>query len=298
MRVRAFLCLVGLGASTFFACGRSDLEDDDLGLPGVDGGGVGSTTSGGIGGGGIGGVGNGGAGGIPFGGSGGIVTGGTGGVPFGGSGGIVTGGSGGIFGGAGGVTGGSGGIITGGTGGIVTGGTGGIVTGGTGGGGTGGIKDGGNFFDSFPFPDSGPIADCVECADENCNSQINACFNNPACAQGVVCAATSCGGFNLQCILQCFGGNFQAGFQAFQSFLCLAQNCGQQCIGVITGGGGPGGGGGPVPPPNSSEGFTPRAGGWYGTVTPEFSAETGIPEGNVYVPSIEVLDALEVAPQN
>jgi hypothetical protein len=297
MRVRALLCLVAAGALPFFACGRSDLEDDDLDFPGFDGGGVGSTTSGGFGGigtGGIstGGIGNGGSGGIGLGGSGGTVTGGTGGTPFGGAGGIVTGGSGGTpFGGSGGIPIGGAGGITGGTGGISVGGFGGIVTGGT-----GGIKDGGNIFDSFPFPDSGPIADCVACADENCNSQINACFNNPACAQGVVCAATSCGGFNLQCILQCFGGNFQAGLQAFQSFLCLAQNCGQQCIGVITGGGGPGGGGGPVPPPNSSESFTPRAGGWYGNVSPEASDETGLPEGNVYVPSIEVLDALQGSP--
>jgi hypothetical protein len=299
MRVRAFLCLVGLGASTFFACGRSDLEDDDLLFSGFDGGGIGSTTSGGFGG--VGGGVTGGIGGGVTGGTGGGVTGGSGGIPVGGSGGIPTGGGGIGNGGAGGIiTGGTGGAI-GGSGGVPTGGTGGVPTGGTGGtptGGTGGIKDGGNFFDSFPFPDSGPIADCVSCADQSCNDQVNACFNNPACAQGVVCAATSCGGFNLQCILQCFGGNFQAGLQAFQAFLCLAQNCGQECIGAIIGGGGPGGGGGPVPPPNSSESFTPRAGGWYGNVSPEEAKQTGLPAGNVYVPSIEVLDALQGAPVN
>jgi hypothetical protein len=304
MRVRALICFLASGTMLFFACGRSDMEDDLL-FGGVDGGGVGSTLGGGTGGivsgGGSGGTVVGGSGGIITGGFGGIVTGGSGGIPIGGAGGI-TGGTGGIsVGGFGGiVTGGAGGV-TGGTGGISVGGSGGIVTGGTGGfGGFGGFPTDGSFFDTFPFPDSGPIFECVSCAQQNCESQVNACFNNPACAQGVVCAATSCGGFNLQCILQCFGGNFQAGLQAFQTFICLASNCGQECIGAIIGGGGPGGGGGPVPPPapSSSESFTPRAGGFYGNVSPDEAAATGMPAGPVYIPPVEVLDAIDDASQN
>ncbi len=156
------------------------------------------------------------------------------------------------------------------------------------------IDDGGNFFDAFPFPDSGPIFNCVSCAEQNCKNQVNACYNDPACASGVVCAATSCGGFNLQCVLSCFQGKFQAAIKAFQVFTCLAQNCGQSCIGVVTGGGGlpPPGGGGPAPGGGSQTELPPVAGGFSGYVTPEMAASTGLPAGPVYVPSIEVFDAV------
>ncbi|HMR09005.1 MAG TPA: hypothetical protein PKA88_24665, partial [Polyangiaceae bacterium] len=111
----------------------------------------------------------------------------------------------------------------------------------------------------------------------------------PACASGVVCALTSCtGGFNFQCIFGCFGGNIQAALQAFGAFSCLAQNCGQQCVGAIIGGGGgtpPTPGTPPAPP-------APAAGGVFGYVSPSESAQYQIPAGPMYLPSFEVLDAL------
>jgi hypothetical protein len=220
---------------------------------------------------------------------------------FGGS----VGGSGG-FGGSVGGSGGSGGSVggSGGVGGSVggSGGFGGSVggSGGFGGsvGGSGGSPPDANFFDSFPFPDSGPIADCVQCAEQSCSSQVNACFNNSACAQGIVCAVTSCGGFNLGCIFGCFGGDFGAAIQAFQVFSCLAQNCGQQCIGVITGGGAGGApvdaGSPPSPAGGASGGGLPaaRAGGSYGHLPPELAAALGLSSTLVYVPPVEVLDAV------
>ncbi len=299
MRARALLSSVVLLSLPFVACGRSEMEDD-LELPGIGGAGFGGAPV--IDGGGSGGTGNlGGAGGVAgagamggFGGAAGAgAMGGFGGVAgagaMGGFGGVAGAGA---MGGFGGTTGGFGGVgATGGSGGT-TGGSGGI---GAFGGSGGSVTDGGNFFDAFPFPDSGPIFNCVSCAEQNCKNQVNACYNDPACASGVVCAATSCGGFNLQCVLSCFQGKFQAAIKAFQVFTCLAQNCGQSCIGVVTGGGGlpPPGGGGPAPGGGSSQTeLPPVAGGFSGYVTPEMAASTGLPAGPVYVPSIEVFDAV------
>lgn len=303
MRARALLSSVVLLSLPFVACGRSEMEDD-FELPGIGGAGFGGAPV--IDGGGSGGTGNlGGAGGVAgagamggFGGAAGAgAMGGFGGVAgagaMGGFGGVAGAGA---MGGFGGTTGGFGGV--GATGGVPVGGFGG-TTGGSGGigafGGSGGsVTDGGNFFDAFPFPDSGPIFNCVSCAEQNCKNQVNACYNDPACASGVVCAATSCGGFNLQCVLSCFQGKFQAAIKAFQVFTCLAQNCGQSCIGVVTGGGGlpPPGGGGPAPGGGSQTELPPVAGGFSGYVTPEMAASTGLPAGPVYVPSIEVFDAV------
>jgi len=35
-----------------------------------------------------------------------------------------------------------------------------------------------------------------------------------------------------------------------------------------------------------------RAGGFYGVVTPEMAASTGLPAGPVYLPSLEVFDGV------
>jgi hypothetical protein len=319
MRARVFFTLATALSLPFVACGRSEMEDDLYDLPGVDaavGATGGTTTTGGTGGttetGGTGGTtetggtggfagsaatggtsGTGATGGTDTGGTSG--TGATGGTNTGGTSGTGATGGTGAFGG----TGATGGTSTGGTsgtgatGGTSTGGTG--ATGGTSTGGTGGsVTDGGNFFDAFPFPDSGPIANCVTCADQSCNSQVNACYNNPACAGGVVCAVTSCGGFSLGCVLSCFGGNFQAAIQAFAAFTCVATNCGQQCIGAIGGPGG--GGGGPVPPPpgaNPAEPiFTPMNGGLYSVIPDALAKQTGLPAGPVFIPPPAVFEQI------
>ena len=109
----------------------------------------------------------------------------------------------------------------------------------------------------------------------------------------MVCAVTSCGGFNLSCIFSCFSGDFNAAIQAFQAFSCLASNCGQQCVGAIIGGGGGGGGGAPPPLPGAPAlPQTPVAGGYYAVVPPELAQALSIPAGPVYMPPIEVLDSM------
>lgn len=151
---------------------------------------------------------------------------------------------------------------------------------------TGGNEaDGGkDFFDALPIPlpDSGPVGECVNCLQENCNDSINKCYNDPDCAQGIQCAITECfiggmggggtmgggnpigggnplgggGGLNFQCLLGCFNGDISAAFAAIQSFQCITQTCGSVCGGDILGGGGGGFplgglGGGPGPMPGA-----------------------------------------------
>lgn len=174
------------------------------------------------------------------------------------------------------------------TGGSGAGGTGtaGTGVGGKGGGGKGnggkggGGKDAGDIFDAFPLPDSGPIGMCVDCLKNNCDAQINACYNNPNCLAGIQCSIQKCfagtgaggmgmgvgggtamgvgggtgmgvgggtgagggGGVNFQCLLGCFNGDIGAAFSAIQAFQCVSMSCGSACTGGL--GAGAGGGGG------------------------------------------------------
>ena len=167
-----------------------------------------------------------------MGGSGGAIPGGTGGSAPGGSGGAVTGGLG------GGPVGGSGGTVRDG-GPPPRGGTGGVIIDGgppPAGGSGGGIRDGGggSFFDAFPFPDSGPVATCVNCAAEYCADLVDACWGSPGCVQGVVCLVTSCTPDDVPCIFGCFGDPAIAG-TGVTTVLCVAESCGADCLDAFIG---------------------------------------------------------------
>lgn len=108
-------------------------------------------------------------------------------------------------------------------------------SGGTGGGGSGGTGG------------TGPIA-CISCISQNCPS-VQKCVMDKKCRDGVTCSMQKClsggGQPNLQCMLGCFNGDYQAAFSAFQAVQCFTSKCGQTCGGLIPGlpgGGTPGGG--------------------------------------------------------
>ena len=92
-----------------------------------------------------------------------------------------------------------------------------------------------NLFDIFPLPDGG----CPGCIRDRCGSQINACFNNPACAAGLLCTLQMCAGgllgeggvspSSLVCVLGCFGGDQSLAFLAIGSFTCVTMTCGGAC---------------------------------------------------------------------
>jgi hypothetical protein len=92
-----------------------------------------------------------------------------------------------------------------------------------------------NLFDIFPLPDGG----CPGCIRDRCGSQINACFNNPACAAGLFCTLQMCAGgllgdsglspSSLVCVLGCFGGDQSLAFLAIGSFTCVTMTCGGAC---------------------------------------------------------------------
>jgi hypothetical protein len=48
------------------------------------------------------------------------------------------------------------------------------------------------------------------------------------------------GGPDLQCFLECFDGDTDAAFKAFQALTCVFMNCQDECGGLL-GGGFPGG---------------------------------------------------------
>lgn len=84
-----------------------------------------------------------------------------------------------------------------------------------------------------PTTSGGPL-DCFACVQSSCPA-AGACFQNPACLQGTICAVSQClgGGPNFGCVLNCFNGDFMAAFQALQAVGCVFQQCGQQCQGLF-----------------------------------------------------------------
>jgi hypothetical protein len=93
-----------------------------------------------------------------------------------------------------------------------------------------------NLFDVFPLGDAG----CPACIRDRCGEQINACINNPACANGLFCTLQMCaggllggdGGFtptDLVCVLGCFNGDTATAFMAIGSLTCVTMTCGGSC---------------------------------------------------------------------
>lgn len=177
-------------------------------------------------------------------------------------------------GGAGG-SGGYGGGIVGGAGGTTAGAGGGTSgTGATGGGGSGGdtpdadvpdvsvdapppdaASDAKDFFDTLPPIPDGALGDCVACLEEECGEEINACYNDPTCVEGIQCTVTEClaggggggagggggggGGIDFQCVLGCFDNDMGSAMTALAVFQCVTQSCGEDC-GMGSGGAGGG----------------------------------------------------------
>lgn len=110
-----------------------------------------------------------------------------------------------------------------------------------------------DFFDLFPIPDSGPIGACATCVADHCRSQVNACLNDTACRNGMVCTVMKClgggGTPDFACVLGCFGGDFGEAAKAISAFTCVISSCGSTCGGIF--GGGRDGGG---PPPTDAGG--------------------------------------------
>jgi hypothetical protein len=91
-----------------------------------------------------------------------------------------------------------------------------------------------DLFDVFPLPDAG----CPACIRDRCGSQINACFINPACAQGLFCTLQMCLGGILDagvgpaaygCVLGCFNGDQATALTAIGSIQCLTMTCAGAC---------------------------------------------------------------------
>jgi hypothetical protein len=85
---------------------------------------------------------------------------------------------------------------------------------------------------------SGDPIDCAVCVATDC-PQIAECIADPVCAEGLVCTLTGCiadGAPDLQCISECFGGDFEAALGALEALGCVVTTCGDACGGLIPSG--------------------------------------------------------------
>jgi hypothetical protein len=114
-----------------------------------------------------------------------------------------------------------------------------------------------DFFDSVVF-------NCPSCLQDQCGTDINDCYNDPTCWQGIQCAVTDClagggggaggsggggGQIDFACVLGCFNNDMGSAMTALTMFTCITQSCGEACgLGGFAGGGGAGGGGNIVLP--------------------------------------------------
>ena len=81
---------------------------------------------------------------------------------------------------------------------------------------------------------SGGPVDCLLCVNSEC-PEVQACILDPVCSQGLVCIFTDCGTSNpdLQCAIDCFGGDFGAALDGIQAIGCVFTSCGDECAGLI-----------------------------------------------------------------
>lgn len=116
--------------------------------------------------------------------------------------------------------------------------------------------DGKDFFDALPpLPEGGPIGECVGCLQQQCGEEINACYNDPTCVEGIQCTITDClvggggggaggsggggGGIDFMCVLGCFDNDIGSAMTAISMFTCITESCGDEC--GLSGAGGAGG---------------------------------------------------------
>ena len=77
-------------------------------------------------------------------------------------------------------------------------------------------------------------SNCLECISQSC-PEATACFQNPACVEGLICGASACGGLEgpvaLRCWVACFNGDTGLALQALTAAVCLSARCSVACQG-------------------------------------------------------------------
>lgn len=88
------------------------------------------------------------------------------------------------------------------------------------------------------------ILDCGLCVTQKCGTKVARCVQDAACGKALQCVAQKCvlGGFDLQCLSGCTGGDPQTALKAFEIAQCITGICGESCtaglpIGILGGGG-------------------------------------------------------------
>jgi hypothetical protein len=88
------------------------------------------------------------------------------------------------------------------------------------------------------------ILDCGLCVTQKCGTKVARCVQDNACGKALQCVAQKCllGGFDLQCLSGCTGGDPQTALKAFEIAQCVTGVCGESCtaglpLGILGGGG-------------------------------------------------------------
>lgn len=106
------------------------------------------------------------------------------------------------------------------------------------GGGMGGLGGAGGDDPTGPSTGPGGFQECLTCAATNCPEAIE-CFADEACRDGLACGVSMClggGSPDVACFLECFDGDTDAAFKAFQALTCVFMSCGDTCGDLLGGG--------------------------------------------------------------
>ena len=113
-------------------------------------------------------------------------------------------------------------------------GAGGSGAGGSGAGGSGGTSSGSGGAGGASGGAGGQggisTASCPRCLQQQCPDAL-ACISDPACMQGLQCAATQClsGSPDLACFTNCYNGDVQAALEGLDALECILNACSDEC---------------------------------------------------------------------
>jgi hypothetical protein len=101
---------------------------------------------------------------------------------------------------------------------------------------TGAVADTGADVEPEAGRDAGPLVNCGQCVAQKCGQQFIQCFQSTDCRTTLQCAVQNCfqnGGFDQTCLLNKCGSDLKGFAQLLGVVVCVASNCGQDCIGVL-----------------------------------------------------------------
>ncbi len=108
-------------------------------------------------------------------------------------------------------------------------GGGGGASGGEGGiGATSSVSSGGTFSTGGSGGTGSDPIECLGCITQECPYFVE-CFQRADCVDALSCTARSCVNGNIQCVVDCYGGDIAEAGDLFTALLCLQVSCSDRC---------------------------------------------------------------------